>query len=585
MAVRATEYGPNLSFHAHPHGAPRDTVRLEIVWVRIATAVLFAAYAAALVWQARGIGLTYDEPAHLAAGYMYWRGEDRLKPADAPPLTRLVQGWVPLALDAPLQQDTEQWRKGEQWAVGTQMLDALGPEGARRLVFLGRLPMLVFPLTLLAVFWTWTNELFGEKGALAATAALALEPNLLAHGPLIKSDVAAATGLLALAYVVWRYWRLPSWPRFWALAAVAALAVQTKFTVQAAFSLAVLAVAARHVIERRWRVALLRTGCLAGTVYLAAAALHQLDLIRLHGFEFERIASEESWSDAERRSWALWPPVPAPQRWVEGVSFVRKHSRELGFQSYFMGQASYGGDPLYFPVTMALKLPIPLQALALAGLALFLWRLMGRQATAGEVILWVPALLLFGIAMQSKINIGYRHVMPLTPLMFLGAMISLGFAWKRPGARAGAGACLLWLAVESAAIFPQGIAYFNQWAGGPDNGWRYLADSNVDWGQNWPDVARYAEEHGVEMVEFAYFGQDRPWHYLPGHRVHTIPTPFCGTCVEGEIFVPEPGFYAISVNLLLGYYWEPPYRDYFRHFRERTPDAKAGYSIFLYDLR
>ncbi|MEZ5363608.1 MAG: hypothetical protein R2748_15015 [Bryobacterales bacterium] len=113
---------------------------------------------------------------------MYWRGEDRLEPPDAPPLTRLVEGWVPLALDAPLQQDTEQWRKGEQWAVGTQMLDAMGPEGARRLTFLSRLPMLVFPLLLLGVAWAWVRELLGPTAALAATAMLALEPNLLGHG-------------------------------------------------------------------------------------------------------------------------------------------------------------------------------------------------------------------------------------------------------------------------------------------------------------------------------------------------------------------------------------------------------------------
>jgi 4-amino-4-deoxy-L-arabinose transferase-like glycosyltransferase len=555
------------------------------VWVRIATAAVFVAYAAALAWQARVIGLTYDEPAHLAAGYMYWRGEDRLKPPDAPPLTRLVEGWIPLALAAPLQTDTEEWRLGDQWAVGTQMLEALEPGDARRLIFLARLPTLVFPLALLGVFWAWTRELFGAKAALGAAAVLALEPNLLAHGPLVKSDVPAAAGLLALAYVVWRYWRQPSWGRFWAFAIVAALAVQTKFTVQAAAPLAALALAARHALDRRWLDAALRTAALAGVVYAFAAALHQFDMIRIHRFEFERIAAEAGWSEAEREAWSIWPSVPVPKRWVEGIAFVRRHGRELGFRSYFMGQSSWGGKPLYFPATLAFKLPIPLQALVLAGFGMFLWRLARRRATAAEVFLWFPALLLFGIAMQSKINIGYRHVMPLTPLLFLGAIASLRAIWQRREVKALALAGALWLAAESAAIYPQGIAYFNQWAGGPDNGWRYLADSNVDWGQNWPDVARYADEHGVEMVEFAYFGQDRPWRYLPGHRVHTVPTPFCGDCVEGEVFTPEPGFYAISVNLLLGYYWDPPYRDYFRYFREREPDAKAGYSIFLYDLR
>ncbi|MCB9385906.1 MAG: glycosyltransferase family 39 protein [Bryobacterales bacterium] len=555
------------------------------MWVRVATAAVFLAYAAALVWQARVTGLTYDEPAHLAAGYMYWRGEDRLEPPDAPPLTRLVEGWVPLMLDAPLQQNTEQWSKGEQWAVGTQMLDAMGPEGARRLIFLARLPMLIFPLLLLGVAWAWVRELLGPAAALAATTMLACEPNLLAHGALIKSDVPASTGLLALAYCTWRYWRDPVQGRFWALAIVAALAIQTKFTVQAAFPLVALALLARHALHTQWKTAAVRVALLAATAYVLAAALHQFDLIRIHGPEFEHIATKETWSDAELASWAWWPPVPVPARWVEGIAFVRKHSRELGFRSYFLGEVSYGGDPLYFPVTLALKLPIPLQALVLAGLALFLWRLAKRTATAEEVFLWLSALVLFGLAMQSKINIGYRHVMPLTPLFFLGAVFSLRSLWSKRAWRIAAGAGLAWLAVEAAWIYPYGISYFNQWAGGPDNGWRYLADSNIDWGQDWPQVARYADQHGIEMVEFAYFGQDRPWHYLPGHRVHTLPTPFCGDCVDGEVFQPKPGFYAISVNLLLGYYWDEPYRDYFRYFRDREPDAKAGYSIFLYDLR
>jgi hypothetical protein len=187
--------------------------------------------------------------------------------------------------------------------------------------------------------------------------------------------------------------------------------------------------------------------------------------------------------------------------------------------------------------------------------------------------------------MQSKINIGYRHVMPLTPLMFLAAIRAIGTFRARRAVQILALAGATWLAVEAASIFPNGISYFNQWAGGPDNGWRYLGDSNIDWGQNWPQAARYAEEHGIEMVNFSTFGLDLPWYYMPGHRVRTLPTPFCGECVPGPIFKPEPGFYAISVNMMLGYFWEPQYRDYFRYFREREPDAKAGYSIFLYDLR
>jgi 4-amino-4-deoxy-L-arabinose transferase-like glycosyltransferase len=556
-----------------------------VVWVRLATAGVFAAYTAALVWQARVTGITYDEPAHLASAYLYWRGEDRLRPADAPPLTRLVPGWVPLALGAPLNTGTEEWRWGEQWAVGIQMFDAYGAEGTRRMMFLSRLTMLVFPLALLGVFWAWARELFGPAAALAATALLALEPNLLAHGSLIKSDVPAATGLLALAYAVWRYWRRPDRSRFWLLAIVAALAIQTKFTVQAAFPLAVLALALRHGLDRTWKAGGWRIATMVAVAYLTAAALNQFVMVRIHSPAFAQLADDGHWDEQERAAWRYWPPVPVPERWTMGVSFIRMHSRERGFASYFMGEYTFGGDPLYFPATIALKLPIPLQALVLAGFSLFAWRLVQGQQSAEETFLWIPTVLLFAMAMQSKINIGYRHVMPLTPLMFLGAIIAARELWTHRAIRLIALAGGLWLAAESARIYPYGISYFNQWAGGPNNGWRYLADSNNDWGQDWPQVARYAEEHGVEEVEFSYFGLDRPWFYMPGHQVNTIPTPFCGDCVAGPVFTPKPGFYAISANMLLGYFWEPKYHDYFRYFRERQPDAKAGYSIFLYDLR
>src|SRR5665811_2249171 len=56
--------------------------------------LLIVGSALALVYQTRHLGLTVDETSHFAAAYTYWLGEDVLLPADAPPLTRAICGWV-----------------------------------------------------------------------------------------------------------------------------------------------------------------------------------------------------------------------------------------------------------------------------------------------------------------------------------------------------------------------------------------------------------------------------------------------------------------------------------------------------------
>jgi hypothetical protein len=41
-----------------------------------------------------------------------------------------------------------------------------------------------------------------------------------------------------------------------------------------------------------------------------------------------------------------------------------------------------------------------------------------------------------------------------------------------------------WYVFGVISVHPHYTAYFNELAGGPSNGWRYLSDSNVDIGQD-----------------------------------------------------------------------------------------------------
>jgi len=45
-------------------------------------------------------------------------------------------------------------------------------------------------------------------------------------------------------------------------------------------------------------------------------------------------------------------------------------------------------------------------------------------------------------------------------------------------------ACLLWTAGGTLLNHPHHLAYFNELAGGPENGWKHLLGSSFDWGQD-----------------------------------------------------------------------------------------------------
>ena len=49
------------------------------------------------------------------------------------------------------------------------------------------------------------------------------------------------------------------------------------------------------------------------------------------------------------------------------------------------------------------------------------------------------------------------------------------------------------------------------------NGYKYLSDSNIDWGQDLKDLGTYLHRNGIARVRLAYFGSDDPRMYVSHH--------------------------------------------------------------------
>ncbi|MBM3788574.1 MAG: hypothetical protein FJW30_29925 [Acidobacteria bacterium] len=122
--------------------------------------------------------------------------------------------------------------------------------------------------------------------------------------------------------------------------------------------------------------------------------------------------------------------------------------------------------------------------------------------------------------------------------------------------------------------------------GGPANGLKYLADSNLDWGQDLRSLKEWARANRVDFLNVSYFGGDTPWRYFTDKEARQLPPPWSDAHTNGRTELPAgPGVYAISASVLPGQYFAPKYRDYYRQFRDRLPTARAGWSIYIYDLR
>jgi hypothetical protein len=251
------------------------------------------------------------------------------------------------------------------------------------------------------------------------------------------------------------------------------------------------------------------------------------------------------------------------------------------------GTVTAGGSHWFFPYAALVKTTIPaLILIALVPVAL-VWKRRGRRAEDRDSTLYdlTPLLVLIGVygfsAVQSALNIGDRHLLPMVPalIILIGAVGTVRIEGRRGMAAAGFVALLvMWHVGESIRISPDYLAYFNELDGGPSKAYRHLVDSSLDWGQDLPSLKDWLDREGLQgqnhaPVYLSYFGTSHPEYY----RIDARPLP--SEPDRWTPHLPEPlaaGTYAISATMLQSVYsmargaW--------------TPEYEKNYQSILYDL-
>ena len=438
---------------------------------------------------------TVDEPAHLAAG-MEWLSLGKYLYEDLhPPLARVMGALGPYLAGERFHSGPDSYFEGFRILGRDAHYD--------RTLALGRAGILPFFWIASAVVFLWGLRTAGPAGALFSTLLFTTLPPVLAHSGLITTDM-AVTAWIGAAALSSLYWAdRPDRLRTVLFGIALGLACLSKFSALLFLSAALIAVHRTQLWRHRRRLA-------------AACALAFLVIWAGYRFTFARVEY-------------LHVRLPAP-RFFTGLSTLWAHNA-TGHVSYLLGRRSATGFRYYYPVVLAIKTPLAMLLLA-CGAAVAWCR---RSTHMASALVFCAALLV--CALTSRINIGVRHILPIyVGLAVVGGAVAASMVQHRVARWALAG-LLVWHVASGALQHPDYLAYTNEIAGRhPEN---FLADSDLDWGQDMKRLAVRLQQAGATEVTFASFNKTYPT--LAGDAFPRI--------LPVDPDHPSPGWNAVSISV------------------------------------
>ena len=568
---------------------------------RIRDAVVLAGGLALLL----GLGVTslrtksavYDEIVHFSAGYTSLRFDEFRFNAEGPPLVARLAAAPLLAMDVRFPADDPAWKMGRPYEVGRRFLYRWND--GDRLLLRGRVMVLLLAAALATIVFLWTRASWGLPAAALSLLLAVTNPDVLAHGQVVTTDMGAALFIFACVAGFERMTSRLTVPRVLLVGLALGAALATKFSALILFPVlaaltAVVALRAEPMTVAPWGPPrrLERRSSKLAALGLAIAFMAVIAFVVVwaaYGFRFA--AAQDSSFEASIPWDRVRPEEPALARTLDGMrgahvlpeawlwGFARFFKHQQGRPSFLLGAHSDDGFWSFFPVSFAVKTPVAL--LVLLGFAVWL-AATRRLRSRTDAFLWIPVALYAAVSLSRGINIGHRHLLPLYPFLFVAAGRTAAWAasaWPRRAPAALVGVLAAWHLGAALVIHPHYLAYFNELAGGPARGYRILVDSSLDWGQDLRGLKPYMEAHGIPRVKLSYFGTADPAYYgiacdlLPSYL--PLPREVVRSFAPGDVL-------AVSATNLQGVYLEAADRPMMERLRREEPVGNVGYSILIF---
>jgi hypothetical protein len=542
--------------------------------------------------------VTYDEPNHLVAGYYYLKMGDLSLNWPNPPLINVISATPLLFLN--LKTQTYDPHQSDHLFVHDFLY--MINDNADQIVFWARTPIIFLSLLLGFFVFRWASELYGIESGLFSLLLYAFSPNVLAHSRLATMDLGTACFMFLACYRLWKFGSRPSIGSLLLAGFTLGLALISKFSAIFLLSVYLLFPLAQLLLNgsqprpnssvgtgsfKKCGELMMYAGLIISIGLLVIIAAYPSYLKPWYRFDETILpAVQQSYPNAKINE-GLWPLVSSirvPGReYALGLVGLIEHSKK-GHDAFLWGRISHRGWWYYHLAALAIKTPIPLQIMFLLALGLSLGLAQRNKESLRETslhddfFLVIPSSVILTAISFGPVKIGLRHVLPVFPFIFVFTARFFKLALERRLLSGLAFLLVIWYLVSSIRIYPHYLAYFNEYVGGPTNGYKYLVDSNLDWGQDLKGLKEYMERRGIEEVNLAYFGTAAPEYY--GISYEPISDQDLTALREGK---STKGVFAISATFLQGLYL-PDNRDRYKWLRDRTPTAQIGYSIFVYEI-
>ncbi|MFA5779575.1 MAG: glycosyltransferase family 39 protein [Elusimicrobiota bacterium] len=479
----------------------------------------------------------YDEPFQIAAGLYHLKYGDYRIEIQNPPLLRMISAFPLLFTNVTVRKEERHtWTSFEKYAFGKEFLYKNNLD-ADTILLLARIQVLFLAILLGIIIFLWSSEIFhSTKAGIIALTFYCFSPNILAYSGIAGTDLGVAFFIVLSLFLFRKYLERPSIKNVIFTGIAVGLALSSKFTAVLLIPLFIFFASIKNP----------RTKNIFNVVIIFIISFIVILVVY-------------------RGSAGLF---------FEGIKNILGIVGQKGALTFLNGRYSSDGFATYYLIAFLIKSTIPVIILTIISVLAF------KKIPASDfdkIYILVPVLIFFGAASYSKTQIGLRYILPIYPLLFIyfSGLIKTKSNYFLLSAFY---FLIIWHIFSSIKTYPHYLSYFNEIIGGPKNGYKYLVDSNLDWGQDLKFLKKYLAGKNVNLVE-CYFGQgDTRYEGIKSQHI-------LSQVSSGDVDYTKydrTDLIAISATYFQGLYIGQV--DVFNWLKNKSPDAFIGYSILVFDI-
>ncbi len=458
-----------------------------------------------LIYDAKKFSITSDEIVYLPVGIRYLERGDELTNSEHPPIFKIVSAlpaiFIPHNIDKAIDEGSQ-----NQWKLGfTFWFES--SNNVENLLHAGRAPTVLLTLLLFVSVWLWTRRHLGEWAGIAALGVLVFNPNLIAHGSLIANDIYLAAASWFLFVATFYFIKNANLKTAFWWGAAACFAALSKYTGVIFVGLSgLIVVSSIFILHKNLRRSLLLI-LFSVAIGLVLTWSVFLFVQRKAVFSSQPVTMGLSDNLTVEVKNPLKKIVLLPYSNVrDGIIATRGHNK-IGHRSYLNGEISQFGWKSYFLWALWCKTPTIILLFSLLGVILAV-----LKKNWALVLSFISVLIAFVVGSIGHIQTGVRYILFFYVLTAPVAALAVLYITKLKSwiFKVILALLFIFLLLDIFLSGPGSIGYFSAITGGNSKGYSYLADSNLDWGQEFSVLKDYVEKNKFQNLIIGVSSGENP---------------------------------------------------------------------------